>query len=375
MVWNGDELSVRLLGRRRLGFTARATRAWLARPWSPGARRRIALIAMNDVLAWPQIYPLLRYRARFAASQTEFRVFDYHHIDVADLGSDLAAIAVQAPYGAGDGEIERLLGGLKAAHPDTPLSFLDWFAPTDIRFSERVAPYVSHYVKKALLRDRGAYMMPTDGHTQLTDHFSRRLGTDNPAPEWRVDPSIVDRLMIGPAFATGPALLPGFERPAAASAHRPIDLHARIAVEGTPWYQAMRQEAADKVGSSFPDLRVAASGRISRRAFLDELRASKLCFSPFGYGELCWRDYEAALCGAVLVKPDMSHIECDPDIFVPFETYIPVRWDLADLDEKVREALRRPEWLAEIAAAARQRVVEYLAGPSLERFVAGLCGR
>ena len=375
MVWNDDGLSIRLLGRRRLGFMAGAMRGWLARPWSRGTKRRIALIAMNDVLAWPQVYPLLHYRARFAASGTEFRVFDYHHVDVADLGSDLAAIAVQGPYDAGDGEIERLLGGLKAAHPDTPLSFLDWFAPTDIRFSERVAPYVSHYAKKALLRDRSAYLAPVEGHTQLTDYFSRRLGTENPPANWEADPSIVERLMIGPAFATSPELLSGFERPAAPSAGRPIDLHARIAIEGTPWYRAMRQEAADSVARCFPDLRVVSSGRISRHAFLDELRASKLCFSPFGYGELCWRDFEAALCGAVLVKPDMSHIACDPDIFVPSETYIPVRWDLADLDEKVREALRRPERLADIAAAARQRVAEYLAGPSLEHFVAGLCGR
>jgi hypothetical protein len=354
---------------------APAARAWLARPWSRRAGRRIALITMNDVLAWPQVYPLLHYRHRFAASGIEFRLFDYHHVNVADLGNDLAAIAVQAPYDPGDGTIERLLGGLKAAHPETPLSFFDWFSPTDIRFSERVAPYVSHYVKKALLRDRSAYMVPIEGHTQLTDHFSRRLGTENPPADWRIDPSVVERLMIGPAFATSPVLLQGFERPAAPSAHRPIDLHARIAVQGTPWYRAMRQEAADKVTQSLPDLRVVSGGRVSRRAFLNELRASKLCFSPFGYGELCWRDYEAALCGAVIVKPDMSHIECDPDIFVPFETYIPIRWDLADLEERVREALHTPDRLADIAAAARQRVVDYLAGPSLERFVAGLCGR
>jgi len=31
----------------------------------------------------------------------------------------------------------------------------------------------------------------------------------------------------------------------------------------------------------------------------------------------------------------MSHIETSPDIFVPFKTYVPVAWDLSDLQEKV----------------------------------------
>lgn len=60
-----------------------------------------------------------------------------------------------------------------------------------------------------------------------------------------------------------------------------------------------------------------------------------MCFSPFGYGEVCWRDYEAVMCGALLIKPDMSHVETYPDIFRPHETYVPIRWDFSDLEEKV----------------------------------------
>lgn len=40
------------------------------------------------------------------------------------------------------------------------------------------------------------------------------------------------------------------------------------------------------------------------------------------------------LCGSLLVKPDMSHVETDPDIFKPFETYVPVRWNFSDLHER-----------------------------------------
>jgi hypothetical protein len=107
---------------------------------------------------------------------------------------------------------------------------------------------------------------------------------------------------------------------------------------------------------------------------MTELRRSKLCFSPFGYGEICWRDFEAIACGAVLVKPDMSHVRAQPDIYRPFETYIPVRWDLADLNDRVREALASPETQKTIADAAYATVRDHLRGPALEQLAARLSG-
>jgi hypothetical protein len=71
-----------------------------------------------------------------------------------------------------------------------------------------------------------------------------------------------------------------------------------------------------------------------------EMRGARLCFSPFGYGEVCWRDYEAILCGALLVKQDMSHVETAPDVFLPNETFAPVAWDFSDLSEVVARWLR-----------------------------------
>jgi hypothetical protein len=73
--------------------------------------------------------------------------------------------------------------------------------------------------------------------------------------------------------------------------------------------------------------------------FIAEMKRSKLVFSPFGYGEVCWRDYEAVMTGAVLLKPDMGHVQTDPDIFVPWETYVPVAWDLSDFEATVRRVV------------------------------------
>lgn len=127
-----------------------------------------------------------------------------------------------------------------------------------------------------------------------------------------------------------------FMGPTPAFASRDIDLHARIAVNGEPWYKAMRQEAKDAV-DALQGLNIASNGRVKRHKFYDELKRSKLCFSPFGYGEVCWRDYEAHATGALLLKPDMSHLHVLPNVFIPNETYVPLSWDLSDFSEKVKQ--------------------------------------
>lgn len=41
---------------------------------------------------------------------------------------------------------------------------------------------------------------------------------------------------------------------------------------------------------------------------------SRFIFSPFGWGEFCYRDYEAILCGCALIKPIIEYISHVPDI-------------------------------------------------------------
>ena len=110
---------------------------------------------------------------------------------------------------------------------------------------------------------------------------------------------------------------------------------------------------------SMADLKLVSDPGVPYRRYLAELCASKLCFSPFGYGEVSWRDYEAVLCGALLLKPDMSHCETWPDIFVPFETYVPIRWDFSDLEEKTRYYLAHESEREQIAQRAYTRLHQY----------------
>lgn len=98
-------------------------------------------------------------------------------------------------------------------------------------------------------------------------------------------------------------------------------------------------------------------GVVSPKKYRQELASVRAVFSPFGYGEICFRDFEATHAGAVLIKPDMSHLQTWPNIFEPNVTYQPVHWDGSD-------AVARS-----LAILQDHRLAEYLVGNAQKRMV------
>jgi hypothetical protein len=93
-------------------------------------------------------------------------------------------------------------------------------------------------------------------------------------------------------------------------------------------------------------------GRIKPRQYNEEVKKVQAILSPFGWGEICFRDMEAIFNGAILIKPQMDHIETWPNLFVPEETYLPVKWDGTDLVETVDNLLSDPARMKEIRVNA-----------------------
>lgn len=90
------------------------------------------------------------------------------------------------------------------------------------------------------------------------------------------------------------------------------------------------------------------AGKVDRKTYQKELKQVQAVLSPFGWGEICFRDFEAVLGGAVLVKPDVSHLETWPNIFIPGHTYIPICWDGSDLKEKTTMLLEDGKLVSKI---------------------------
>lgn len=344
------------------------------RSFAPGATSRLLLVTQPERLPQSQIYPFHHYAAdlkqHYGTDLCEVNLDDFLS-DRPGLATGATAVAFQTPYDVSDGDLQRLFARIRREHPEARVACLDWFAPTDLRNAARMDAEVDVYFKKHVLRDRDLYGKPTLGDTNLSDHYARRLALPEPERQFDIPPGFLQKLVVGPSFATAPTFLHALLGKPPPSGGRYFDLHARFELAGTPWYRGMRAEA-DAAVSALKGVNVVRGSGVHQAQFLAEMRHSKVCISPFGYGEVCWRDYEAVLTGAVLVKPDMSHIETDPDIFVPWETYAPVAWDLSDFAEVLQRLLADEGLRTRITSQARETLRRWLASDSFARRLAPL---
>lgn len=79
--------------------------------------------------------------------------------------------------------------------------------------------------------------------------------------------------------------------------------------------------------------------------YIQEVAQSKTVISPYGWGEVCTRDFEAFLYGAALIKPDMSHLITYPDWYIENQTYVPVKWNLDDFVETTEGILASKQYM------------------------------
>ncbi len=252
--------------------------------------------------------------------------------------------------------------------PNRPeIVFIDYYAPTcSPHFG--VLPHVDRYVKRQVLRDRTLYQEDLEGGYIFTDYAAKYLGFTLNGWSFgsKPDPAHLHKLTVGWNLGVTPRYRKFLKatRPLAPLWDlRPFDINRRVGIDKSTaareWYQEYRSLTLDRLGSLGPGSRCTGTGRIGRVGYFAEMAASKIVVSPFGWGELGFRDYEAVALGALLIKPSMEHLETSPNIFVPGETYVPVAWDGRDIAEKCRYYLDRPEQAKEIIRNAQRALADY----------------
>lgn len=316
--------------------------------------KRVLFLSERDPICLAQIFPFFLFareftdRYRIEMRELPLRIFlENRH----PYSGAVDAVCFQTWFDLAPSEMESLCRRIKLEWPDATIAYLDWFAPIDMRFAEVLNGYIQAYVKKQILRDLNSYGGVTLGDTNLTDFYARRFHIDLPEKRFPVPEEFKRKLVMGWGFEYSSQILNILKQPWSFRG-RSIDLQARIATEGTDWYSRMRQEAQAKAAELDGRFKVAHRGRLSNPQYLAELRNSKMCFSPFGYGEVCWRDFEAMSTGALLIKPDMSHLRLANDFFRAYETYVPLAWDLHDLAEKIDYYVQHPKERKTIARNA-----------------------
>lgn len=110
------------------------------------------------------------------------------------------------------------------------------------------------------------------------------------------------------------------------------------------------EQNKDKLDSSF-----FLGGKVPYKQYIKEIRSSKIGLSPFGWGEICFRDFEVMISGSVLVKPDISHLVTYPNFFEENKTYIPTLWNYEDLVDKLIDVANHHQDFIPIAESAQNR--------------------
>ena len=140
---------------------------------------------------------------------------------------------------------------------------------------------------------------------------------------------------------------------------RSVDLHwvGTIAYQGTE--VELHRKQAMRVAVAWPGPKVVGEGRVyGPEEYTSQLRNTSCVLSPWGWGEPCFRDVEAWLAGAVVVKPDTDYVESWPDMYRNGVTYRACRADFSDLHEIVADVIERWEDHLPMRLLARKLCIE-----------------
>jgi glycosyltransferase involved in cell wall biosynthesis len=223
---------------------------------------------------------------------------------------------------------------------------------------------VDLYVKKGVFAAAADYLRPFVGKNNITDFVFRHHGTPPAAQDIPasgvLEPADLGKLHLGWSIGLDDKIAELFEKmepvPPAA---KDLDIVCRASIR-RDWLYPLRHGIMAPLEPLKDRYRVLLpTDRVPQDQYYEEMRRSRICVSPLGYGELCWRDFEAILCGCLLVKPDMSHLRTHPNIFIPGETYAPVRWDHSDLAETCIHYLEHEPERTRIAANAYRVLADY----------------
>lgn len=271
-------------------------------------------------------------------------------------------------------EAENRIAPIKQTNPEQKLIFIDPWAQVSSRYFN-LLPYVDLFLKRQRYSNLENYHKKFLGGTILTDFLANKYDYD--LEGWDVSSyvseSYINRIHSGWNLGTAKKFKRQIESPNWLKGFQPqktIDIFCRLSLgKSDDWYSRYRRESVEALKPLEKTYKVALSGKsrdklVSRRQYYRELKRSKVVFSPFGWGENCWRDFEAICNRCLLVKPSMAHIDTEPNIFIEGETYVSVNWDYSDLEAKIDHYLQHWEEAQKIIDNAYQVYQNYFRNQS-----------
>ncbi len=232
-------------------------------------------------------------------------------------------------------------------------------------------PYVDIYCKGQILKDKKKYQKRFYGGRVFTDFVHKKINVLDNNPEFSMkvdDEKLLEKICISWNSALsdysvfGPFLIKLYNilpikmllslRSVNSKKKNKI-VHCRF---GSHYSRKTVTWQRNKIISL---LKKNNLERVSRLRFFNELLTSKIVISPFGWGEICLRDFETFLCNSLLFKPDMEHINTWPNLYIKNKTYIPFSWDLNDFLEKLENLKENFDDYIDVANFGRTNYLKY----------------
>lgn len=112
------------------------------------------------------------------------------------------------------------------------------------------------------------------------------------------------------------------------------------------YYNNHRKGLSDKV-KSLSNKYSMLTKKMPFQDYVNGLWNSKISLSPFGMGELCFRDLESMMFGTIILKPSHKEVDTLPNIMVDDKTFISCKYDWSDLEEKIDYILSNFKYINE----------------------------
>lgn len=314
---------------------------------------KIKIIGATRKIAIGQIHPIDRARKELSDLGYEFT----------DKKPDLVLIQTDLLKSELKGTEELILS------QPCPVVILDSAASTGthkIRYVRLYPDKVIGYIKKQLLVDRSLYKIKyprSRWHYYILSDLSKNLNRETKEDKDATD-EVLSKVHLGWNLALMNRHGMDTSREINWKKKRNIDIHFSVKTKHST---KVEKENLGKIDDHYAFHRASCetlldeitkkngftlSGKCKGEDYINKMLDSKVCVSPLGLGEICFRDLEAVCCGLILIKPDMSHLETWPNVYIPWKTYIPVKWDWSDLEEILVKVLKNHKRYRPIAIEA-----------------------
>lgn len=344
---------------------------------------RINILTTNNFISYYFLYPLLVNKNKLGELSIFIRYFEKINNSIYDCDALLLDSKFFSELWSNREYVLSLLQKIK--EKSNQVIWLDSTASTGSTHFQ-VLPYVDKYWKKQLLKNLILYEQEYYGARIYTDYYKKKYNLKDEIVQ-KVEPlkkEYMNKLYVSWNIGLGPystnikisnimRMIPWSLKKKLNYTYKPIicpfsNSRNSISFRGSSKYSNIinafqRIKTIEKL-----ELRGIETEPISYKKYLKELRSAMISISPFGYGEICYRDFEIILWGALLLKPSMEHLQTYPNFYINNETYIAFKWDFSDFNESINFLLDHRDMVNKISMQAQKRYKHFISNKGMIEF-------